>query len=58
MKMWLCMKRSLNVTELFKKKFEDRRAKIAEADRAIQDADRLAEENAVKITDLSKLAKV
>ncbi|CAL9024549.1 unnamed protein product [Prunus brigantina] len=53
MEMWLCMKRALNTADRYREKFEDSRVKIAEAGKAIQDADRLAEENVAKIAELS-----
>ncbi|KAI5326015.1 hypothetical protein L3X38_035089 [Prunus dulcis] len=49
----LYVKRTLNAAERYQKKYEDSRAKLAEASKAIQDADRYAEENAAKITKLS-----
>ncbi|KAI5337711.1 hypothetical protein L3X38_016982 [Prunus dulcis] len=59
MEMWLCMKRALNAANRYRERFEDSRVRIAEAGKAIQDADGLAEENATKITELSsKLAAV
>ncbi|CAL8993994.1 unnamed protein product [Prunus brigantina] len=57
MEMWLCMKQALNATDQYRERFEDSRAKITEARKAIQDANCLAEENAAKIAELSsKLA--
>ncbi|CAL9017598.1 unnamed protein product, partial [Prunus brigantina] len=53
MEMWFGMKRAVNTAERAQKKFEDGRAKIAEAGKMLQDADRHAEENAAKITELS-----
>ncbi|CAL8991630.1 unnamed protein product [Prunus brigantina] len=58
MEMWLGMKRAVNTAERVQKKFEDGRAKIVEAGKMLQDADRHAEENAAKIAELSsKLAE-
>lgn len=58
MEMYLCMKRTLNLANLCKKRYKDSRSKIAEAGKAIQDATQLAEENATKITELNaKLAE-
>ncbi|CAL9020827.1 unnamed protein product [Prunus brigantina] len=52
------MKRVINASERVQKKYEDGRAKIAEAGKLLQDADRHAEENASKIAELSsKLAE-
>ncbi|CAL2270971.1 unnamed protein product [Prunus armeniaca] len=49
MEMWLCMKHALNAADRYRERFKD--------SRAIQDADRLVEENAKKIAELSlKLA--
>lgn len=51
------MKRALNTADQYRERYEDSRAKIAEADKAIQDVNRLAEEKAVKIAELpSRLA--
>lgn len=56
--MWLDMRRVVNAAECVQKKYEEGRAKIAEAGKLLQDADRHAEENAAKITKLSsKLAE-
>ncbi|CAL9002710.1 unnamed protein product [Prunus brigantina] len=56
--MWLGMKRAVNAAERAQKRFEDGRAKIAEAGKMLQDADRHAAENAAKIAELSsKLAE-
>ncbi|CAL9007051.1 unnamed protein product [Prunus brigantina] len=58
MEMWLGMKRAVNAAERAQKRFEDGRAKIAEAGKMLQDADRHAAENAAKIAELSsKLAE-
>ncbi|CAL2234244.1 unnamed protein product [Prunus armeniaca] len=53
MEMWLGVKRAINAAERVQKKYEEGRAKIAEAGKLLQDADRHAEENAAKITELS-----
>ncbi|CAL2270942.1 unnamed protein product [Prunus armeniaca] len=53
MEMWLGMKRAVNTAERVQKKYEDGRAKVAEAGKLLQDADRYAEENAAKIAELS-----
>ncbi|CAL9015108.1 unnamed protein product, partial [Prunus brigantina] len=58
MEMWLGMKRAVNAAERAQKRFEDGRAKIPEAGKMLQDADRHAAENAAKIAELSsKLAE-
>lgn len=57
METWLCMKQALNATGQYRERFEDSRAKITEAGKAIQNANCLAKENAAKIAELSsKLA--
>ncbi|CAL2257609.1 unnamed protein product [Prunus armeniaca] len=53
MEMWLSMKRAMNTAERVQKKYEEGQAKIAEAGKLLQDADRHAEENAAKIAELS-----
>ncbi|CAL8114255.1 unnamed protein product [Prunus armeniaca] len=53
MEMWLGMKRAVNTAERVQKKYEEGRAKVAEAGKMLQDADRHAEENAAKIAELS-----
>ncbi|CAL2270296.1 unnamed protein product [Prunus armeniaca] len=53
MEMWFGMKRPINATAHIQKKYEDSRAKIVEAGKLIQDANRHAEENAAKIAELS-----
>ncbi|CAL2229906.1 unnamed protein product [Prunus armeniaca] len=53
MEMWLGMKRTVNTAERVQKKCEDDRAKVAEAGKMLQEADRHAEENAAKIAELS-----
>ncbi|CAL8102300.1 unnamed protein product [Prunus armeniaca] len=53
MEMSLGVKRAINAAERVQKKYEEGRAKIAEAGKLLQDADRHAEENAAKITELS-----
>ncbi|CAL8088952.1 unnamed protein product [Prunus armeniaca] len=53
MEMWLGMKRAVNTAEHVQKKGEDDRAKVAEAGKMLQEADRHAEENAAKIAELS-----
>ncbi|CAL2245635.1 unnamed protein product [Prunus armeniaca] len=56
--MWLGMKWAINAAERVQTKYEEGRAKIAKAGKLLQDADRHAEENAAKITELSsRLAK-
>ncbi|CAL2238722.1 unnamed protein product [Prunus armeniaca] len=58
MEMWLYMKRAIGVAERHQKKADESRAKLAEAGKIIQDADRRADENTAKIAELfSKLAK-
>lgn len=53
------MKGALNKAGRYREKFEDSRVKISVAGKAIQDADRLAEENVAKIAELSsRLAAV
>ncbi|CAL9000619.1 unnamed protein product, partial [Prunus brigantina] len=51
--MWLGMKRAVNTAERVHKKYEGSRAKVAEAGKMLQDANRHAEENAAKIAELS-----
>ncbi|CAL2278562.1 unnamed protein product [Prunus armeniaca] len=59
MEMWLDIKRAINAAECIQKKCEDSRAKIAEAGKLIQEADRHVEENVGKIAKISsKLAEV
>ncbi|CAL2266292.1 unnamed protein product [Prunus armeniaca] len=53
MEIWLGMKRAINAVEPVQSKYEEGRAKIAEAGKLLQDADRHAEENAAKIIELS-----
>ncbi|CAL8994054.1 unnamed protein product [Prunus brigantina] len=53
MEMWLGMKRAVNTAERVHKKYEDSQAKVAEACKMLQDADRHAEENAAKIAEIS-----
>ncbi|CAL9019285.1 unnamed protein product [Prunus brigantina] len=58
MEVWLGLKRAVNAAERAQKKYEEGRAKIADAGKMLQDADRHAEENAAKIAELSsKLAE-
>ncbi|CAL8112774.1 unnamed protein product [Prunus armeniaca] len=44
MDMWLCMKRAINAVEKAKKAYEDGRARVAEAGKAIQDHANLAKD--------------
>ncbi|CAL2254893.1 unnamed protein product [Prunus armeniaca] len=44
MDMWLCMKRTINAAEKAKKAYEDGRARVAEAGKAIQDHANLAKD--------------
>ncbi|CAL8117028.1 unnamed protein product [Prunus armeniaca] len=53
MEMWLGMKRAINTAKRVQKKYEKGRAKITQAGKLLQDADRHAEENAAKIAELS-----
>ncbi|CAL8115901.1 unnamed protein product [Prunus armeniaca] len=62
MDMWLCMKRAITVAERAKKAYEDGRAKVAEAGKALQDHDHLlqdkqAAERQVKASE-AKLAEM
>ncbi|KAI5326979.1 hypothetical protein L3X38_026375 [Prunus dulcis] len=53
MEMWLCMKRAVNAAHLYRERFEDNRAKNAEAGKVIRDVDQHAEEKTAKIAELS-----
>ncbi|KAL6288102.1 hypothetical protein ACE6H2_012492 [Prunus campanulata] len=53
MDIWLCAKRAVNAAERHQKRFEECRSKVADGEKLVQEAGRLAEQNAAKIAELS-----
>ncbi|KAL6292538.1 hypothetical protein ACE6H2_000680 [Prunus campanulata] len=53
MEMWLYAKRAVNAAERHQKRFKECRSKVADGEKLVQEAGRLAEQNAAKIAELS-----